>query len=219
MGSEIQGTYTIPSTRCGLADDLTLMSARRTSSSSAAQDWCTPPVYVDAVKRLFRGSISLDPCSNPYSMVNAVTEYELPWTDGLDASWDYPTVYVNPPYGRDRERGTSISHWLKKCAETWDVYGSEILTLIPVAPNTSHWKNYVFGSAAGIAFLYDTRLKFWIGGSEHRKGAPQACAMVYWGDRYKQFYDVFIEYGAVVDIRPLLGQAIGQPASSISVLL
>jgi hypothetical protein len=41
------------------------------------------------------------------------------------------------------------------------------------------------------------------------KGAPMACAMVYWGENVKRFYDVFIEHGAVVDISNLIGEKIG----------
>jgi len=41
------------------------------------------------------------------------------------------------------------------------------------------------------------------------KGAPMACAMIYWGTDYQGFFDVFIEHGAVVDLRPLNGLDIG----------
>ena len=95
-----------PSTRTGNGRR---MSAGRTNSEALSQHWCTPPKYVDAVKEFFGGSIALDPCSNRHSIVSAQVEYSLPETDGLAASWDYPTVFVNPPYGRDRERCTSCA--------------------------------------------------------------------------------------------------------------
>ena len=79
-----------------------------------SQDWGTPPKYVSAVKEFFGGVIHLDPCSNCHSIVNAVMEYAPPARDGLRETWNYPTVYVNPPYGIDRERGTSIRDWLRK---------------------------------------------------------------------------------------------------------
>ena len=50
----------------------------------------------------------LDPCSNRHSTVRATVEYSLPEIDGLSASWNYPTIFVNPPYGRDRERGITF---------------------------------------------------------------------------------------------------------------
>ena len=169
------------------------------SVHSQSQTWCTPPKYVDAVRMMFDGIVSLDPCSNKDSIVNAQTEYILPENDGLKESWNYPTIYVNPPYGADYERGTTIKDWIGKCEDAYATYNSEVLALIPVATNTAHWKKYVFGKAAGICFLYDTRLKFLVNGSTDNKGAPMACAIVYWGNNYDKFCEIFSQFGATVD--------------------
>lgn len=185
------------------------MSAGRTVNSQS-QSWGTPLKYVRAVKLFFGGSISLDPCSNEYSIVDADTEFMLPHNDGLKEEWNFPTIYMNPPYGADRERGTTIKNWLAKCALTHQKYESEILALVPVATNTGHWKQSVFGQAKAICFLYDTRLKFLENGLDVGKGAPMSCAMVYWGQNFDRFYEVFIEYGAVVDISNLQGEKIGK---------
>lgn len=184
------------------------MSAGRTVNSES-QTWGTPLKYVKAIKRVFGGSIALDPCSNEYSIVQADTEFMLPENDGLIENWNYPTIYMNPPYGADRERGTTIKNWLTKCALSHKKYGSEILALVPVATNTGHWKQSIFGQAKALCFLYDTRLKFLENGSGAGKGAPMACAMVYWGQNYKTFYDIFIEHGAVVDLSNIQGEEIG----------
>ena len=85
--------------------------------NTKSKDWCTPKKYVDAVKKVFGGSIHLDPASNEYSIVKAMVEYSLPHKDGLKESWNYPTIYLNPPYGLDKERGTSIKQWLERCAK------------------------------------------------------------------------------------------------------
>ena len=177
--------------------------------NTLSQSWGTPPKYVNAVKRFWNGRISLDPCSNKYSMVKADVEYCLPEKDGLSEPWDMPTIYVNPPYGADRERGTTIKDWLAKCAEANEKHGAEVIALIPVAPNTAHWKNSVFGKAACICFLYDTRLRFLENGKDIGKGAPMACCLVYWGKEKAKFFDCFIEYGAVVDITNLQKKRIG----------
>jgi hypothetical protein len=125
----------------------------------------------------------------------------LPETDGLTVPWNYETIFVNPPYGADRERGTTIRDWLRKCAGAHSEYGAEVLALVPVATNTSHWKLYVWEAATGVAFLYDTRLRFLIDGHERNKGAPMSCAMVYWGAQIDRFHEVFVPFGAVVDVR------------------
>ncbi len=173
------------------------------SVHSQSQNWCTPPHYVDAVKQVFGGEIELDPCSNPESVVRAKCEFMLPETDGLVEEWDYKTIYVNPPYGSDRVRGTTIRNWFAKCAFSRAAHGSQIIALVPVATNTSHWKKYVFGTADAVCFLYDTRLRFLVNGNTDNKGAPMACAMVYWGDSFNVFEAVFSEFGAVVSLEAL----------------
>ena len=97
----------------------TLVTAGR-KINTVSQEWGTPPKYVDAVRKCFGGRIDLDPCSNEYSVVHAETEYRLPEHDGLSESWNYPTIYVNPPYGIDKERGTAIKTWMaqpRHCAQ------------------------------------------------------------------------------------------------------
>jgi hypothetical protein len=183
------------------------MTAGRTTTS-ISQTWCTPPMYVDAVRSVL-GKISLDPCSNRHSIVHADVEYRLPAHDGLACSWKYPTIYVNPPYGADRERNTTIRHWLHRCATAHKDFGSEVLALVPVATNTNHWKFYVFGAASAVAFLYDTRLRFLVDGKDEGKGAPMSCAMIYWGKNVSRFDEVFTPFGAVVDLRKVQGNLIG----------
>lgn len=184
------------------------MSAGRTVISQS-QSWGTPLKYVTAIKRFFGGNIDLDPCSNQFSIVNAKTEFILPEKDGLKEPWNYPTIYVNPPYGSDKERGTTIKNWLAKCVLANEKFGSEVLALVPVATNTGHWKQSVFGKATAICFLYDTRLRFLENGLDVGKGAPMACAIIYWGEKFEYFFEVFIEFGAVINISNLHNQEIG----------
>jgi hypothetical protein len=171
---------------------------------SLTKDWCTPEKYVDAITAFFGGRIDLDPCSNQHSIVHANVEYKLPDKDGLAESWDYPTIYVNPPYGIDKERGTAIRDWLRRCAQANQRFGSEVIALIPVAPNTRHWKENIFGKSNSICFLADTRLKFIMNGGHSSKGAPMACAIVYWGNDGNRFYDIFSKFGAVVNVTNLI---------------
>ncbi|MCM1504267.1 MAG: hypothetical protein NC127_03615 [Muribaculum sp.] len=190
-----------------------MTAGRRVNTTS--QSWCTPKKYVDSIRRFFGGVISLDPCSNEYSIVQAQTEYSLPEIDGLAESWNFKTIYVNPPYGIDRYRRTSIKNWLAKCVEAYREYGSEIVALIPVAPNTSHWKKYVFGEADAICFLYDTRLRFLVDGRDEGKGAPMACCLIYWGNRIDEFQSNFDSFGATVRIVDLKGRKLGEDKKNV----
>lgn len=165
--------------------------------------WGTPPKYVEAVKAFFGGQIDLDPCSNEWSVVDAKVEYRLPEHDGLKASWNFKRIFVNPPYGKDRNRGTGIKSWLQRCELANSMHGSEVLALVPVAVNTTHWKKYVFGKARSLCFLADTRLKFLVNGKDGGKGAPMACCMIYWGTDHDRFVKIFHAYGAVLPLDEL----------------
>ena len=177
--------------------------------NTLSQSWGTPPKYVNAIKRFWGGSIGLDPCSNEYSVVHADIEFRLPEKDGFIEEWTSNTVFVNPPYGAHRTRGTPIKDWLAKCVSAHKDYGADVIALVPVAPNTVHWKKFVFGQASSICFLYDTRLRFLENGKDTGKGAPMACCLVYWGNEKDRFIEHFLDYGATVDLSNLLRCEIG----------
>jgi len=166
---------------------------------SATKNWCTPPHIITSVKEVFGGTIELDPCSNKDSLVDADTEYLLPHTDGLKEPWDAATIFVNPPYGSDTTTGTKILNWFEKIS-TAAHNGSEIIALVPVATNTRHWKEHVFPVAQAICFLADSRFKFYLNGKQDPKGAPMACALIYYGDKWGSFADEFKQYGTVVPL-------------------
>ena len=176
------------------------MTAGRTNTNQKSNAWCTPPKYIEAINTFFENNIDLDPCSNEFSLVKAKTNFLLPFDDGISIDWNYKNIFVNPPYGSDRERGTTIKDWIRKCYEANTLYNSEVLALVPVATNTRHWKDYIFGKAIGICFLYDTRLHFFIDGHKDEKGAPMSCAMIYWGKNIKKFVTIFSEFGAALDL-------------------
>ena len=72
-----------------------------------------------------------------------------------------------------------------------------------MATNTRHWKDFVWGKAAMVCFLYDTRLRFLVEGKPSAKGAPMSCAMICWSAKPAAFERVFRAFGAVVDLRSL----------------
>lgn len=118
---------------------------------STSVHWNTPKWLVDAVVAGL-GSIDLDPCSNPHSIVPARRKVQLP-EDGLAVDWsEFKGVYVNPPYGR------GISEWIEK-AWLASTKGSNVIIVIPAAVDTKHWHRYVWQHAARICFL-EGRVKF-----------------------------------------------------------
>jgi len=40
-------------------------------------------------------------------LLNETFEYKKENVDGLKESWNFPKIFVNPPYGIDKARGTT----------------------------------------------------------------------------------------------------------------
>ena len=171
------------------------MSAGRKNNADK-KDWNTPPKYITPITEFFGGKIDLDPCSNENSMVNAEKEFIYPYQNGLTDKWEGKTIFVNPPYGRDK--GNTLYDWLDKSIKC--LPESEIIFLIPVATNTKHFKEIIFKQYNMICFLSDTRLKFYNGGNEDKKGAPMACCLCYKGNRLDEFKQIFEPYGKIFKI-------------------
>lgn len=69
-------------------------------ADAGSLDWCTPDWILDLVRKALKvARIDLDPCWNPNAHTDAATCYTLPANDGLVDSWNFPTIFVNPPYG------------------------------------------------------------------------------------------------------------------------
>ncbi len=179
------------------------MSAGRTNNQELKSvEWCTSPKHLTPILK-FLGEIDLDPCSNQYSLVPAKTKFQLPDKDGLIESWkDYNNIYCNPPFGCNKITKTSIYDWVEKCCLTNELYRNEILLMIPVSVNTSHYKEIIFKKSTGLCFLSDSRVKFWQNGIEDPKGCPVAIAIIYWGNknRYREFEEIFSDYGKCFQI-------------------
>src|ERR1051326_5052384 len=101
--------------------------------SSDKSDWCTPESVLQIVRKM--GSIGLDPCGNPVSIVNAKETF---YENGLENCWrSKGLIWVNPPFGR------GIKQWIEKAIHEfshmdphWD---DECIFLLPARTDTSWW--------------------------------------------------------------------------------
>ncbi|MEQ8721030.1 MAG: DNA N-6-adenine-methyltransferase [Sandaracinaceae bacterium] len=171
-----------------------MATAEGPNAGTSREDWCTPRIVVDRLLA-FAGSIALDPCSNPVSLVPATRRVIAP-EDGLAVDWhaaaDGGLVYVNPPFGRKR---TGL--WLGKAADEAE-RGAEIVVLIPARTDTRAWQRHA-PRAAAICF-WAGRMRF-LGA---KNGAPFPSALLYFGRRPGLFAHVFGAHGIVYH-RPLAG--------------
>ena len=166
-----------------------------------SQHWTTPAYLVEAVQNAV-GQIGLDPCYNKDAITDPMFQYSLPGFDGLKESWvqaggsPIPNVFCNPPYGRDKERGTSIADWVRKAHDVNARAGQTVVLLIPAATEASFWFKYIWRSPATICFLKG-RVAFNLGGTK-TGSSTRGSAVVYYGPKPDVFRKVFSELGAVV---------------------
>lgn len=143
-------------------------------------EWTTPEHVLSLVYTFFDGPPDLDPCGHPESKVGAKREI-MPPDDGLQAEWT-GKVFVNPPYD-------NLAPWCDMASSARHYDGSEVLLLIPSRTDTVAWQDYV--SDADAILFWGGRLKF----GDSKTSAPFPSALVYFGDRVDEFWDVFCEHG------------------------
>lgn len=173
-----------------------------------SQHWNTPKWLVDAVREALGGTIDLDPCSNDDSVVGARYEFRLPLVDGLAMPWDVlpngsriQTIYCNPPYGRDKERGTDIGDWIHKAKELDRAhdgdqdYRDQIL-VIPASTELVAWHEDIWDDCDAICFLKG-RVKFLLEGVE-KAGSTKGTAVIYYGKNERRFERAFDRLGRVI---------------------
>lgn len=163
-------------------------TVRAAMTSSANEHWNTPLEVLDPLK-LNWPRITLDPCSNFTSIVNALHTCSGPDIDkdGLLEVWSSYNglVFINPPYGR------KIVPWVKKAAEEASLArsnqtGTEIILLGPARTDTKWFQRHVWRTADAV-LLWEGRLTF--------LGAPNSALfpsfLAYWGHDVPSFVKAY----------------------------
>lgn len=120
----------------------------------------TPPYILEPVREAL-GGIGLDPCTLPDNPTRADRFYHPPM-DGAALPWDAETIFVNPPYGKARER------WVARCIEA-GFTGSRVVLLMPAHTDTRVFQRAL--ASADSAFLIRGRVKFGVLRPNRRQAA------------------------------------------------
>lgn len=136
------------------------------------------------------GSIDLDPCWDPESIVQADKVYDIrQGEDGLILPWS-GRVWLNPPY-------SSVEPWLQRAAQHAST-GGEVLAMVPASTGTSYWRRLVFPWSS-ICCL-SPRPLFTRPSSlgPLRSAAPKDLAVLYYGPNRDNFARVWAPRGEIV---------------------
>lgn len=143
---------------------------RYRDESDPRQVQLTPDYILEPVRRLL-GGIDLDPCTQPDNPTRALRFYSPP-QDGATLPWDAPSIFVNPPYGKARER------WVRRCIEA-EMSGSKVVLLIPAHTDTRMFQLALM--TAESVLLIRGRVKFGVLRPNRRQAAAShPSALIGW---------------------------------------
>lgn len=125
------------------------------------QHQLTPHYVLRLIAEDLGGFIGLDPCTESDNPTNA-RQFYAPPKDGLSLSWNFKSVFVNPPYGKAREP------WIERCIETAKT-GRMVALLVPAATDTRIWQRAAI-CATAVVFTKG-RLKFGVLRENRRQAA------------------------------------------------
>ncbi|WP_200819447.1 DNA N-6-adenine-methyltransferase [Tolypothrix sp. NIES-4075] len=163
--------------------------------------WYTPPHIVELVVRVL-GGIDLDPCADDDRQITARSHFTAS-DDGLLRSWN-GRVFMNPPY-------SCPGKWMKKLqAEVELGRVTEAIALLPAATDTN-WLSPVLHTQP-VCF-WKGRIKFLDANYQPKLAARQSHVLVYWGENWEKFKEVFDPHGFVSVPNQFLGD---KPIEKIS---
>jgi phage N-6-adenine-methyltransferase len=177
--------------------------------SKSSDCWYTPLYIIELVLRVL-GAIELDPCADDGKHIPALKHFAAA-DDGLSREWS-GRVFMNPPY-------SCPGKWMKKLQVEYESGRvREAIALVPAATDTK-WLSPVLKSQ--VACFWAGRIKFLDVNYQPRLSARQAHCLVYWGDNWQRFKEVFDEYGVVqiplaLISNELLGDKKNNPSNFIS---
>jgi hypothetical protein len=180
-------------------------------AASDRDDHNTPPELLTVIRAFGGDQITMDPCSNQNSKVDALIKLTKE-EDGLHADWagvcaarlgdggDRALTFVNPPYDQK-----TLAHVNEYAAENVSVAAElnvllDVITLVPVKSDQPWYQQAIQFNASAVCWIAG-RVRFWADG-EQQSGAAFESVLFYYGDRSAEFCDCFgEEIGVCLDLK------------------
>ena len=170
------------------------MAVHPALQSSESAEWYTPATYIEAARQVL-GSIELDPasCELANLTVKASRYYDV-YAHGLHQSWHAATIWLNPPYGREKDNQSSQEVWTCKLIAEYETGHVAQAILLVNASTSTGWFQRLWNYP--ICFT-DHKIRFY----NERVAASQPThgnAFVYFGKMQTRFIEVFTRFGVVI---------------------
>jgi hypothetical protein len=104
--------------------------------------YATPMSIMDRVYEVFENWPDLEPFSDPTSIVQAYTRWDIrQGQDAYELLWPSDaSIFVNGPFSQ-------CAKWLKLCHDAYQ-RGASVIAVCRTATSSDYWKRYVFGSTS-----------------------------------------------------------------------
>lgn len=160
--------------------------------------WFTPGWYINMVHSVL-GFIHLDPASeaNANDIVDAHT-YFTEDMNGLIRPWEAKTIFLNPPYSKERKATTPA--WVAKALDEYRLMNYHSGIVLVNAKLGYNWFNNLIDNDATVVILHRDRMKFVDPKTmEESKPSRQPQASVYIGKDPRWFIEVFGQLGWIIN--------------------
>lgn len=162
-------------------------------TSSASNEWYTPPRYMALVRSVFALPIDLDPFSSLHAnRIVGARRYFTKEDDAFKQSWAANNIFMNPPYGKvgnDSQAGLACKRLIK---EYWDEQFPEGIILVNSCTGAG-WFQPLFDYT--VCFV-DHRIRYV--SPDGKKNQPtKDNVFVYIGPGWRRFTEVFSTIGRI----------------------
>lgn len=164
--------------------------------SSAEIEWYTPEEFVRAARKVL-GGIDLDPASCPIAneTVQAAQIFTIK-ENALTQPW-HGRVFMNPPYGVDKETKSSVAGmFCQKAIDEYIVGNVEAAIILVNSAHAQRWQAPLYDYP--VCFV-DHRISFVSSDGVVNKAPTFMNIFVYLGDDKQKFSEVFSEFGYVME--------------------
>ncbi|WP_414623828.1 DNA N-6-adenine-methyltransferase [Calothrix sp. CCY 0018] len=173
------------SPRSPSAESCTSTHSSNKGKKKSSDCWYTPPHIIELIIQVL-GVIDLDPCADDGKHIPARSHFTFN-SDGLAAVWE-GRVFMNPPY-------SCPGLWMKKlCAEFESGRVREAIALVPAATDTKWLSPFL---KTQVVCFWTGRIKFLDEDYQPKLAARQSHVLVYWGENWERFKEVFEPHGFV----------------------
>jgi len=165
-------------------------------TSSATNEWYTPPEILDAVRDVI-GDIELDPasCAAANEFVRAERFYTIE-DDGLSKFWEARSLFLNSPYGKVGNRsGQDV--WMEYLVSQLGSIDA-CIALTKTVPGYVWWDKLFRGGWPGLLCITEGRLSFISSNGERRGQSKAASSLWYYGPYGEEFRERFVSIGRVL---------------------